>query len=118
MGHEGSLRAEAGRNPGDRRLSELIGELSIRSEQFRSRWAAHDVRYHRSGVQPFLHPIVGDLGLDFDALELSSDPGLTIIAHTAAADSDAAKALATLGDWTAATPALSHEITADTEAQT
>lgn len=97
----GSLRAEAGRNPDDRRLSELIGELSIRSEQFCTRWAAHDVRYYRSGIQPFRHPIAGDVDLDFDALEVPTDPGLTIVAYTAAPGSDAAKTLDLLGSWTA-----------------
>ncbi len=95
----GSLRTEAGRNPDDQRLSALIGELSIHSEQFRTRWAAHNVRYYRSGIQPFHHPLVGNLDLDFDALELPSDPGLTIVAYTAAPGTDAAKGLAVLGDW-------------------
>ncbi len=59
----GSLRAEAGRDPYDRALTDLIGELSTRSQEFRVRWAAHDVKYYRSGVQPFHHPVVGDLTL-------------------------------------------------------
>ncbi len=99
----GSLRAEAGRDPYDRALSDLIGELSTRSEQFRGRWAAHDVEYYRSGVQPFHHPIAGDLTLDYDALELAADPGLTIIAYTAKPGSPAQQALDVLTTW-AATP--------------
>ena len=79
----GSLRAEAGRDPYDRALTDLIGELSTRSEPFRIRWAAHDVRYYRSGIQPFHHPLVGDLDLDYDALELPADPGQTIIVYSA-----------------------------------
>jgi hypothetical protein len=50
------LRAEAGRNPYDRGLSDLVGELSTRSEEFRTRWAAHNVRFHRTGVKRFHHP--------------------------------------------------------------
>ena len=69
------LRAEAGRDPYDKRLSDLIGELSTRSEEFRVRWAAHDVKLHRTGVKRFHHPVVGDLTLDFEALELPGDPG-------------------------------------------
>jgi hypothetical protein len=92
----GSLRAEAGRNPYDRALSDLVGELSLRSEEFRVRWAAHNVRYYRSGVQPFHHPLVGDLTLNYDALELAADPGLTIIVYTAEAGSPAQDALCRL----------------------
>jgi transcriptional regulator with XRE-family HTH domain len=99
----GSLRAEAGRDPYDRALTDLVGELSTRSEQFRVRWAAHDVEYYRSGVQPFHHPVAGDLTLDYDALEIPADPGLTIIAYTAEPDSPARQALDLLASW-AATP--------------
>ena len=99
----GSLRAEAGRDPYDRALTDLVGELSTRSEAFRGRWAAHDVEYYRSGVQPFHHPIAGDLILDYDALELPADPGLTIIAYTAKPGSPAQHALDVLTAW-AATP--------------
>jgi hypothetical protein len=99
----GSLRAEAGRDPYDRALTDLVGELSTRSEQFRSRWAAHDVEYYRSGAQPFHHPVAGDLILDYDALELPADPGLTIIAYTAESGSPAQQALGLLATW-AATP--------------
>ncbi len=79
----GSLRAEAGRDPYDRALTDLIGELSTRSEDFRVRWAAHDVEYYRSGIQPFHHPIAGHLTLSYDALEIPADPGLTIVVYTA-----------------------------------
>jgi hypothetical protein len=55
----------------------------MRSDEFRTRWAAHDVKYYRSGVQPFHHPLVGDLTVDYDALEVLADPGQTVIAYTA-----------------------------------
>jgi hypothetical protein len=76
------LRAEAGRDTYDRALSDLIGELSTRSEEFRVRWAAHDVQFHRTGVKRFHHPLVGDLTLSYEALALPADPGLTIFAYT------------------------------------
>jgi hypothetical protein len=63
----GSLRAEAGRAPHDRALTTLVGELSLRSQPFREQWAAHDVEYYRSGIQPFRHPLAGDLDLEYDA---------------------------------------------------
>ena len=83
----GSLRAEGGRDPYDRELTELVGELSMRSDDFRSRWASHDVRLYASGVQRFHHPLVGDLELTYDALEPTLDVGLTIIVYAAEPDS-------------------------------
>jgi hypothetical protein len=58
------LRSEAGRDPYDRGLSDLVGELSTRSDTFRTRWAAHNVRFHDTGFKRFHHPVVGDLSLD------------------------------------------------------
>src|SRR5215207_5104920 len=68
------LRAEAGRDPHDRQLSELIGELSVRSTEFRTRWAAHDVRIHTSGVKLVHHPVVGDLDLPYESFPLPAEP--------------------------------------------
>jgi hypothetical protein len=81
------LRAEAGRDPYDRALTDLIGELSTRSEEFRVRWAAHNVRFHRSGVKNFHHPVVGDLTLTYEALDLPGDPGQSIFVYMADANS-------------------------------
>lgn len=97
----GSLRTEAARNP-DQALTGLIGELATRSDEFRIRWGGHDVRYYRSGTQPFHHPLVGDLTLDYDALEIPADPGQTIVAYSAPAGSAARRALDQLANWTAA----------------
>jgi len=92
----GSLRAEAGRAPHDRALTSLVGELSLRSQPFRELWAAHDVEYYRSGIQPFRHPLAGDLDLEYDALEIPADPGQTIIAYSAEPGSAAREALVIL----------------------
>jgi len=97
----GSLHAEAGRAPHDRALAGLVGELSVRSQQFRALWAGHDVVYYRSGVQPFHHPQAGDLDLDYDALEIPADPGQTIIAYSAEPGSAARDALDILASWAA-----------------
>jgi transcriptional regulator with XRE-family HTH domain len=97
----GSLRAEAGRAPYDRALVGLVGELSMRSQEFRELWAAHDVVYYRSGVQPFRHPLAGDLDLDYDALEIPADPGQTIIAYSAEPGSAARDAIGILTSWAA-----------------
>jgi transcriptional regulator with XRE-family HTH domain len=100
------LRYAAGRDPHDRDLSDLVGELSTQSEAFRTRWAAHNVRQHITGIKHFHHPIVGDLSLTYDRLELAADPGLTMFAYTAEPGSRSQEALALLGSWAAT---LEHE---------
>ncbi|MHA3019744.1 helix-turn-helix domain-containing protein [Mycobacterium sp. BMJ-28] len=95
------LRTEAGRNPHDRGLTDLVGELSTRSEAFRTRWAAHNVRLHRSGTKRFNHPVVGELSLAFEAMALSADDGLTLTAYTAQPGSPSADGLALLASWAA-----------------
>jgi transcriptional regulator with XRE-family HTH domain len=95
------LRAEAGRDPYDRGLSDLVGELSTRSEEFRTRWAAHNVRIHRAGVKHFRHPVVGDLGLTFEMMELSADPDLNILTYSAEPGTRSEEALSLLGSWAA-----------------
>jgi len=97
----GVLRAEAGRNPYDRGLTDLIGELSTRSETFRTRWAAHNVRFHRTGRKRLHHPVVGDLDLAYEAMELPSDPGLTLLAYTAEPATPTHDALSLLASWAA-----------------
>jgi transcriptional regulator with XRE-family HTH domain len=98
-----SLRAEAGRDPYDRDLSDLVGELSTRSETFRTLWAAHDVHRHDTGVKRFDHPLVGELTVTYEALELAADPGLTMFVYTPEPGSKSEQALSLLASW-AATP--------------
>ncbi|MER7795584.1 helix-turn-helix transcriptional regulator [Streptomyces sp. NPDC097640] len=88
----GSLRTEAARTPGNTDLADLIDELASHSTEFATRWDAHDVDYYRSGQQHFHHPTVGDLDLDYDALEIPADPGLTIVTYTLASTSPHAPA--------------------------
>jgi transcriptional regulator with XRE-family HTH domain len=95
------LRAEAGRDPYDRNLAELIGELSTRSDVFRRRWAAHDVRLHRTGIKRLHHPVVGDLTLAYESMELTADSGLRLNAYSAEPGSPSSDALALLASWSA-----------------
>jgi transcriptional regulator with XRE-family HTH domain len=97
------LRAEAGRDPHDKALSDLIGMLSTRSDEFRTRWAAHNVRIHTTGVKLFHHPVVGDLDLSFDSFPLASDPSQSLVTYTAEPGSPSQDALNLLASW-AATP--------------
>ena len=98
------LRTEAGRAPCDRALTELVGELATRSDAFRTRWAAHNVRLHRTGAKHFHHPVVGDLSLAFDAMELPADSGLTLTAYTAEPGTASAEKLSLLASWSAPIP--------------
>jgi transcriptional regulator with XRE-family HTH domain len=94
-----TLRTEAGKNPYDKVLTDLIGELSTRSEEFRTRWAVHDVRLHRSGMKRLHHPVVGDLDLSYEGFELASDPGLGLVIYTAEPGSTSEEALSLLASW-------------------
>jgi transcriptional regulator with XRE-family HTH domain len=95
------LRAEAGRSPHDRALTDLVGELATRSEVFRTLWAAHDVRVHRTGSKNVHHPVVGDLDLTFEAMDLTSAPGLQLLAFSAAPGSPSHDGLRLLASWAA-----------------
>jgi transcriptional regulator with XRE-family HTH domain len=106
------LRAEAGRDPYDRALTDLVGELSTRSEDFRVRWAAHNVKFHRTGIKHFHHPVVGDLELAYEGLELPGDPGQTIFAYTAEPNSASQEALNLLASWTTT---RTHAVAAEPE---
>jgi transcriptional regulator with XRE-family HTH domain len=102
------LRAEAGRDPYDRELSALVGELSTRSDEFRVRWAAHNVRFHHTGVKYMHHPHVGDLTLAWEVLDLTADTGLTLLVYTAEPGTASHDALNLLASWAAT---LDQELT-------
>jgi transcriptional regulator with XRE-family HTH domain len=95
------LRSAGGRDPYDRDLSDLVRELETQSEAFRIRWAAHDVRFHNTGVKHFHHPIVGELSLNFNRLDIAADHGLTIFTYAAEPGSRSEDALKLLGSWAA-----------------
>jgi transcriptional regulator with XRE-family HTH domain len=96
-----NLRTAAGKDPDDKRLHGLVGELSTRSLEFRRRWQAHDVRTHGSGVKHFHHHLVGDLELAYESLDLRAEPGLTLTVYAAEPDSPTAHAISQLGSLAA-----------------
>ncbi len=96
----GALRGQAGRDPSDRGLSDLIGELVTRSEGFAARWSRQDVRLHRTARKRLATRVVGEIELTGDALELAGD-GLTVIAYSAERGSQAEDQLKLLATWTA-----------------
>jgi transcriptional regulator with XRE-family HTH domain len=93
------LRREAGRNPYDRELSDLIGELSTQSEPFRRLWASHDVREHRTGIKSIHHPLVGDLDLTYETMESTSERGLQMLVFSAEPGSPSHDGLQLLSNW-------------------
>lgn len=95
------LRSEAGRSAHDRSLSNLVGELSTRSDVFRTLWASHNVREHRTGFKEIHHPTVGDMALSFEGLQLSSAPGLLLLAYTTDPGSPSHEKLQLLANWAA-----------------
>ncbi|TYB62230.1 helix-turn-helix domain-containing protein [Nonomuraea sp. PA05] len=102
------LRTECGRDPYNADLTHLIGELSTRSDDFRSRWAQHNVRLHHTGTKTFHHPAIGDLVLDYESMDLHADPGLNLTVYTAAPDTPSHDALRLLASWAATLDAASH----------
>jgi transcriptional regulator with XRE-family HTH domain len=96
-----ALHAEAGGKPYDKGLTDLVGELSTRSEDFRTRWAKHNVHFHRTGSKRLHHPVVGTLDLSYEAMEFPTEPGLTLLVYTAEPGTPTADALTLLASWAA-----------------
>jgi transcriptional regulator with XRE-family HTH domain len=107
-----TLRTEAGRNPHDRALQDLVGELSTRSQEFRTRWAAHNVRQHQTGRKRLHHPVVGDLELTYEVLALPADPGLSLVVYGAEPRSASQDGLRLLASWAATLDQLGQTETA------
>jgi transcriptional regulator with XRE-family HTH domain len=107
-----NLRTEAGRNPYDQGLQDLVGELSTRSQEFRTRWAAHNVRQHQTGRKRLHHPVVGDLELTYEVLALPADPGLSLVVYTAEPGSTSQDGLRLLASWAATLDQVEQAATA------
>lgn len=99
----GALRIEAGKNPYDRELTNLIGELSTRSDAFRMMWGSHDVHVFRESTKRLNHPLVGDLELDQETMSLPDESGLSVVVYSAPPGTAAEDGLKLLGSWSATT---------------
>ncbi|MFT3889908.1 MAG: helix-turn-helix transcriptional regulator [Arachnia sp.] len=95
------LRTEAGRDPRNKDLHDLIGELSTRSDDFRTRWGTHDVRHHGAGFKTFNHPIVGELTLAYEGMALEAEPGLTLTVYAPEPGTPSAERMRLLASWAA-----------------
>lgn len=95
------MRSEAGRDPHDKGLQDLVGELSTRDRTFRTLWGAHDVRTHGAGTKRFHHPVVGEVHLAYEELVITADPGSILMVYTAEPGSASAERLRLLGSWAA-----------------
>ncbi|WP_133916259.1 helix-turn-helix transcriptional regulator [Streptomyces sp. NBC_00582] len=97
----GALRIEAGKNPYDRELSNLIGELSTRSDAFRVMWGSHDVHVFRESTKRLNHPLVGELELDQETMSLPDESGLSVVVYSAPPETAAEDGLKLLASWSA-----------------
>jgi transcriptional regulator with XRE-family HTH domain len=95
------LRTEAGRDPHNKELHDLVGELSTRSQEFRRRWSSHNVRHHGAGFKTFRHPVVGEMTMAYEGLEMAAEPGLTLTIYSAEPGSPSEEALRLLASWAA-----------------
>jgi hypothetical protein len=111
----GVMRAEAGRDPHDRALQDLVGELSTRSEDFRRLWADHNVRTHGAGTKRFHHPVVGELTLAYEERAITAEPGLVLLVYTAEPGSPSAERLRLLASWAATTTDTTGAAVRDSE---
>ncbi|MGY4929359.1 helix-turn-helix transcriptional regulator [Streptomyces sp. 900105755] len=102
------LRLEAGRYPGDPVLTSVVGDLAVRSAEFRTLWAEHPVQDKTSGTKEFHHPIVGDLELSYETLRAADDPRQALVVYTPQAGTASADSLRLLLDWTADAPATAR----------
>lgn len=107
-----ALRTQVGQDPYDRALSDLVGELATQSQEFRVRWAAHNVRQHYTGVKRIRHPAVGDIDLTFEAFAISADRGLTLFVYTAQTGSSSEDALKLLASWSATQAHIGEDLSA------
>ncbi|MFI8003033.1 helix-turn-helix transcriptional regulator [Streptomyces sp. NBC_00178] len=93
------LRMDAGCRPDDSRLSALVGELSVKSQDFRRLWARHDVKEKSHGVKRLCHPLVGELSLSFETFMLPDDAEQSMVTYHAEPGSESAEALRLLASW-------------------
>ena len=102
------MRTEAGRHPYDKAVHDLVGELCTRSDEFRIRWGAHDVRQHSTGVKSFRHHAVGDLTLVYEEMGLVADPGLSLLIYSAETGTPSAERMLLLASLSATAAAATR----------
>jgi transcriptional regulator with XRE-family HTH domain len=104
------LRTQAGQDPHNKDLTDLVGELSTQSEEFRIRWAAHNVRQHFTGTKRVRHPAVGDIELTYEVFDVSTDKDLRLIVYTTQTGSTSEDALKVLASWAATQAQIGEDL--------
>ena len=93
------LRLDAGRHPDDRRLADLLGELTMGSPEFTTWWNDHHVFLRTHGAKLYHHPEVGELHFSYEALHLPDDPDQMLCVYNVEPGSPTAEALRLLSSW-------------------
>jgi transcriptional regulator with XRE-family HTH domain len=112
------LRTEAGRDPHNKDLHDLIGELSTRNDEFRRLWGAHNVRHHGTGSKTFHHSIVGEITVAYEGMDLEAEPGLTLTIYAAEPGSPSAERMQLLASWVASEDTTSSTPATDDQRST
>jgi transcriptional regulator with XRE-family HTH domain len=106
------LRRDATSHPNDSRLNELIGELTVKSDDFRKWWPRHKVYECTFGTKKLMHPLVGRVQIEYETFSVPGEPDQQLFLYTAQRGSPSEDALRILGNWnadTAALPATANE---------
>jgi transcriptional regulator with XRE-family HTH domain len=101
------LRATVGPDTDDPLLNELVGELSVRSDLFRSLWARYDARPKPPGPTLMDHPQLGRLELHYHRFPIPATEGQEIVIYHAERGSRTAQSLALLASLSADQPTRS-----------
>ncbi len=97
----GYLRWDAGHYPDDPELAALIGELSIKSDDFRRLWSEHGVQEKTFGRKSMRHPIMGEVDFAYETFTMPGEPDQTLCLYTVEQGSASESALRLLGSWLA-----------------
>lgn len=95
------LRTEAARDPGNKDFHDLVGELSTLSSEFRTPWGEHEVRHHGAGFKTFNHPLVGEMTVAYEGMDMEAEHGYTLTLYSTEPGSTSAERMQLLASWAA-----------------
>src|SRR5260370_1027853 len=96
-----AFRKSVGDDIDSPRFVELVGELALSSDRFRTLWARHDIRSLEGGTTTVNHPVVGELRLYRDKLPVDD---VLLVLYYADQGSESDEKLRLLASMALATP--------------